>query len=287
MSFKIITYNVNSIRSRLEALDELLEKEKPTVIALQETKVMDDKFPLEWFEERNYHVAFKGEKSYNGVAIASTLPLEDVRFGSGGWELPGEARLISATIDGIRVVNSYVPQGREVDTEPWFYKLGWLKQMKNYWNFFGNPDQPWIWLGDLNVAVGDFDVHDPKRLDGSVGFHPEERKIMTDLMSWGWEDIFRKFRTGTDEFTFWDYRGINGFERNLGWRIDHIWATPSLATCSTDSYVLREFRGKEKPSDHAPLVAVFDWPKEGVAKMPPLPKVVEAGKVEEQTNLFD
>lgn len=287
MSFKIVTYNVNSIRSRLEPLDQLIREEKPTVVALQETKVTDDKFPEDFFKEHGYEVAFKGEKSYNGVALASKSPLVDVRFGMNGWEIPGEARLASATIEGIRVVNTYVPQGREIDTEPWFYKLGWLKHMKAYWDFYGNPKEPWIWLGDLNVAPGDHDVHNPERLNGSVGFHPEERQIMADLLSWGWEDVFRKFRKGQDEFTFWDYRAAGGFERNLGWRIDHIWATHSLAQFAKDSYVLRQYRGYEKPSDHAPLVATFDWPQSGVLTMPRLSSEDISKVKEEQSSLFD
>ena len=287
MTFKIVTYNVNSIRSRLEPLEQLIREESPDVIALQETKVTDDKFPEEFFTELGYQVAFKGEKSYNGVALISKFPLVDVHFGMDGWENPGEARLIAATIQGIRIVNSYVPQGREVDTEPWLYKLGWLKHMRKYWDFYGNPDQPWIWLGDLNVAPGDHDVHSPDRLNGSVGFHPEERQIMHDLYSWGWEDIFRKYRQGQDEFTFWDYRAIGGFERNLGWRIDHIWATKPLADHSVDSYVLKKFRGYEKPSDHAPLVAVFDWPQKDGVQMPKLNNLIEVGEEkEEQGSLF-
>lgn len=289
MSFKIVTYNVNSIRSRLEPLDQLIREESPDVIALQETKVMDDKFPEEFFTERGYQVAFKGEKSYNGVAIASKFPMTDIQFGFGmdGWERSDEARLAAATIQGVRVVNSYVPQGREVDTEPWVYKLGWLKHMRKYWDFYGNPDQPWIWLGDLNVAPGDHDVHSPERLNGSVGFHPEERQIMQELYGWGWEDIFRKFRQGHDEFTFWDYRAPGGFERNVGWRIDHIWATESLAKYSVDSYVAKKYRGYEKASDHAPLIAVFDWPQEGSVSMPKLTNLPEefVGK-EEQGSLF-
>lgn len=287
MSFKIVTYNVNSIRSRLDALSQLIEEEKPDVIALQETKVTDDKFPVDFFEERKYQIAFRGEKSYNGVALISKFPIEDVHVGMDGWENPGEARLIAGTIQGIRIVNSYVPQGREVNTEPWIYKLGWLKEMRNYWNRYGNPEQPWIWLGDLNVAPGDHDVHNPVRLNGAVGFHPEERKIMTDLMAWGWEDVFRKYRTGPDEFTFWDYRAIGGLEKNLGWRIDHIWATHSLAECSVDSYVLRQYRGYERPSDHAPLVAVFDWPRAGVKSMVSLKNLlIENEQKEEQASLF-
>ena len=288
MSFKIVTYNVNSIRSRLEPLEQLIREEIPDVIALQETKVTDDKFPEDFFENLGYRVAFRGEKSYNGVALASKSPLSDVHVGMDGWEKPGEARLIAATIQGIRVVNTYVPQGREVDTEPWIYKLGWLKHLRKYWDFYGNPAQPWIWLGDLNVAPGDFDVHSPERLNGAVGFHPEERQIMADLLAWGFEDVFRKHRPGTDEFTFWDYRAAGGFERNLGWRIDHIWATESLAKYSLDSYVRKDFRGMEKPSDHAPLVAVFDWSQKEVLKMPDLGHLFrKVVRKEEQIGLFD
>ena len=287
MSFSVVTYNVNSLRARLESLDLFLQEYSPDVVALQETKVMDDKFPLEWFEERGYQVAFKGEKSYNGVALISKFPIEDVRTGMDGWEIPGEARLIAGTIQGIRILNTYVPQGREVDTEPWIYKLGWLKHLKKYWQSYGKPDQPWIWLGDFNVAPGDFDVHSPQKLDGSVGFHPEERAILADLLKWGWVDIFRKYRTGQDEFTFWDYRGPNGFERNLGWRIDHIWATVPLANCSKDAFCAKAYRGLEKPSDHAPVLAIFDWPANGVERMPHLvDKLSKAPLPETQGSLF-
>ena len=254
---KFATFNVNSVRTRLPILLEWLEKETPDILCLQETKVQDKDFPFDPLEKAGYHVSFRGQKSYNGVAILSKSPQEDVRLDlfSKGDE---QARFVSGRIQGISVVNVYVPQGSQAGSEKFRYKLEWLKALLEYIAGHYNPGDPLIVAGDFNVAMEDLDVYDPETHRGGVGFHADEQAFMKELYHWGLEDVFRKHFPKGNHYTFWDYRIPNGLKRNLGWRIDYILATALLAEKSRTARVVTSARALSKPSDHTFLVAEFD-----------------------------
>lgn len=259
----IATFNCNSIRQRLEAVMEWLAFNDPDVLCLQETKVQDKDFPAAEFQDAGYYVVFKGMKSYNGVAIASKEEPRDVAWGldDAGPSDPtqagqDDARLISARFKSLAVVNAYVPQGFEMDSPKFAYKLEWFRRLKAYFARHFSPREALLWTGDLNVAPEDIDVHDPKGLLGHVCFNPEATAAFKDVCAWGFVDVFRKHRPNAGDYTFWDYRE-NSFEINKGWRIDHLLATPPLAARSIDVVVDREPRGGEKPSDHTFVIAHF------------------------------
>lgn len=255
--FSIATFNVNSMKVRFPIVRDWLKAAAPDVVAFQELKGQEEIFPREELQELGYESCVHGQKTYNGVAIISRLPVEEMRIPETGFCAPGEARIIMAKVAGIWVVNTYVPQGQKVGSEKFTYKLDFLRGMGEFLEEEGLLKERTIWLGDLNVAPDERDVHDPERLRGEVGFHPDEQEALR-VASRGLEDVFRRHVTEGGHYTFWDYRVPNGFKRNLGWRIDHILATEELAQRSLDSRVDRDLRALEKPSDHAPLVATFD-----------------------------
>ena len=254
---KFATFNTNSVRTRLPILLEWIAKESPDILCLQETKVQDADFPVEPFEKAGYHVIARGQKSYNGVAILSKSPPKEVRrdLFSGG---DAQARFISAAIQGVSVVNVYVPQGFQVGSEKFRYKLEWLRTLLKYIADQHVPSDLLIMAGDFNVAMKDVDVYDPETLRGGVGFHADEQALMGEFFDWGLEDVFRKHFPEGKHFTFWDYRIPNGFKRDLGWRIDYILATAPLAEKSRTVRVDRSARALPKPSDHTFLVVEFE-----------------------------
>ncbi|MEG6615003.1 exodeoxyribonuclease III [Peptococcaceae bacterium 1198_IL3148] len=258
MKFKVASFNVNSIRARLGILTEWLDKNQPDVLCIQETKVSDEQFPLADIKAAGFNVVFNGQKSYNGVAIVSPHEITDVSKELGFPADSGEARFIKAVVKGIPVVNSYIPQGQDVNSPKFAYKLSYISHMRQYFAHHFRPDAPLLWLGDFNVALEDIDVHDPKRLRGRVMFHPEEHKVLNQVKEWGFVDVFRQHQPEGGNFTFWDYRIPNGVQRNVGWRLDHIWATKPLAQLSTQAWIDKEPRLKEKPSDHTFIVAEFE-----------------------------
>ncbi len=256
-NIKIATFNINSVRIRQDDLIAWLEKDGIDIVALQETKAQDKDFPLAAFTGAGYHAVFKGEKGKNGVAFVSRQPATEVSFGLTAVGLPDEARLIKARFGDLTLINTYVPQGREVDTPYFQYKLEWLRGMRNYLDKGFSVAEPLLWLGDLNVAPEAIDVYDAKKLYGQVGYHPAEHEAFAYTKAWGLEDLFRKHIPDGGHYTFWDYRVANALGRGIGWRIDHILASPSLAARSADAYVAVELRQTERPSDHAPLVVEF------------------------------
>jgi exodeoxyribonuclease-3 len=257
-TFRIATYNVNSIRSRLPIVLSWLRDQKPDVFCMQETKVADGQFPVDAFTAAGYYVTFRGAKQYNGVAIASRESPENLRHGLADGGPADEDRLIAAVFAGITVVNTYVPQGRERDSEHFTYKLAWFDRLKRFFAVGFSPESPLIWCGDLNVAPEAIDVHDPKRLLGHVCFTPEVWEAFASVRAWGLEDVFRRHHPAEpDRYTFFDYRVPQAVRRGLGWRIDHILATPPLAARSVRSEIDPQPRLAEKPSDHAILVADF------------------------------
>ena len=258
MNFKIATYNANSIRSRITLVQDWLSREQPDVLCIQETKVQDQDFPRGAFTDVGYNIVFRGQKAYSGVAIASLAEPRTFSFGLDS-EPKDEPRLITAKIDGITIVNTYVPQGRSVDSEMFTYKLEWFSRLRDYFDRNFSPDEPFIWCGDLNVAPQEIDVHDPKRLAKHVDFHPQVREALAKVTQWGFVDIFRRHHPDEPgQYTFWDYRVKGALERNLGWRVDHIYATPPIAERSVNAWIDRAARAAEKPSDHTFLVAEFE-----------------------------
>ncbi len=257
-TFKIGTYNVNSLRSRLPIVMAWLKQNRPDVFCLQETKVADEKFPREEFLEAGYHVVFRGSKQYNGVAIASLAEPEEVSFGLNDGGPADEDRLIRCVFSGITVLNTYVPQGHDKESPQFGYKLEWFKRLRNLLERLGSPEEQLIWCGDLNVAPEAIDVHNPKRLLGHVCFTPEVWEAFSQVKAWGLEDIFRKHHPHEPgHYTFFDYRVPNSLARGLGWRVDHILATKSLAVKSLACAIDMEPRQAAKPSDHTVLFAEF------------------------------
>ena len=253
---KIATFNANSLRSRLGIVTKWLSEEQPDVLCVQETKVQDVDFPAGAFADSGYEFVFKGQKKYNGVAIFSSSKIEQAESGLDD-EPKDQARLIKAVVNGISIVNTYIPQGHSPESEKFQYKLQWFERLGHFFDKHFAPDEPVIWLGDFNVAPLPIDVHDPDSLLGHVCYCREVHEALKRVMDWGFTDIFRKHCSDPEQFTFWDYRVPNGFKRNIGWRLDHIMATSALAEKSVDCWIDKAPRGAEKPSDHTFLVARF------------------------------
>ncbi|MFH1092431.1 MAG: exodeoxyribonuclease III [Pseudomonadota bacterium] len=258
MIWKLATFNVNGIRARLEILIDWLKTSQPDVLCLQETKCQDKDFPLPAFEAEGYSAAYWGQKSFNGVAVLTRRQLTEIQLGFSDGQPETEARMMTVLVDGVWVVNTYVPQGRSPDDPAFQAKLNFFSRLDRWFKKRFSPSQPLIWTGDLNVAPEPIDVFDPERLEGEVGFHPEERKALASVSAWGFNDLFRKFNPTVRQFTFWDYRLPHSFKRNLGWRLDHILATRPMINAARGCQVDTEPRGKEKPSDHTPVWAEFD-----------------------------
>jgi len=255
----IASFNCNSIRARMPVLKRWIENVSPDILCLQETKVVDSDFPVEELISSGYNAVFKGEKSYNGVAVLSKKKIDDVRHGFDGSGNDEGTRLIAVKTGKINIINTYIPQGVAPDSEKFQYKLQWFSRLKDYFNSNYKKSDIVIWTGDFNVAPLPIDVHNPKRLLGSVGYHPEEHKALASVMEWGFTDVFRKHKPEGGNYTFWDYRVKDGVDRGLGWRVDHICATSKAAEKSVNSWIDIEPRLWEKPSDHTPILAEFSF----------------------------
>ena len=253
---RIATWNVNSLRARLALVVDWLKQSGPEVVCLQETKVTDDIFPAEPLAEAGYEMVFTGQKTYNGVAILSRLPMQDVVTALP--EAPGEneKRFIAATLQGIRVINVYVPNGQEVGSPKFAYKLAWLERLRTFLATTYTPNDALVLCGDFNVAPEARDVYDAEKLDGEVLFHADERAAFARLLAWGLSDTLRLHNDAAGLYSWWDYRAA-AFRRNLGLRIDHILVTPPLARRCTAVTFERELRRLPQPSDHIPVVATF------------------------------
>ena len=258
MGWKLATFNVNGLRARLGIVVDWLNEHKPQVVCLQETKVQDKDFPAAALEEAGYQVSFMGQKSYNGVAVLSQSPPQEVRFSLEDGEDDPEARFLAVKVDGVWVANAYLPQGREPDHPSFQYKLRYFERVLAWLKKHHKPGAKLILTGDLNVAPQEIDVYDPVRLEGETDFHPEVRAAFQLFLDWGLIDLFRQHRPEEKQFTFWDYRLPKAFKRNLGWRIDHILATKPLAKACTDCWVDSAPRALPKPSDHTPMLAEFE-----------------------------
>jgi len=254
---KVVSFNVNSLRARLPIVVSWLEENQPDVVCLQETKVQDADFPGEVFDEIGYKYAFKGQKSYNGVAIFSKSEIEKVQLGFDD-EPEDQSRLIRVEINGVTVVNTYIPQGYMRGTEQFEYKLWWFERLRGYFEKNFEAGDAVVWVGDFNVAPLAIDVYDPVSLLGHVCYNPEVQAALEKVMEWGFVDVFRKHCKEGGHYTFWDYRMRNSYKVNAGWRLDHIMATEKPAEKSIRCYIDKEVRARERPSDHAPIVAEFD-----------------------------
>jgi exodeoxyribonuclease III len=250
---KVATWNVNSLRIRLPHLLDWLRKTQPDVIALQETKVEDHNFPTAEIAEAGYSAAFSGQKSYNGVAIlARSAPL-DVQCGIPALQ-DEHRRVLAANVGDTRFVCAYVPNGQAVGTEKYAYKLRWLRAFSDWLRAELAAHPQLIVLGDCNIAPEDRDVHDPQRWRGQIMCSEPEREGFRSLIELGLADTFRLFDQPDQQFTWWDYR-LNAFKRNLGLRIDHILASPSVAARVSGCAIDLGPRRLERPSDHAPVIA--------------------------------
>jgi len=257
---RIATFNANSIRSRLDQILSWMAATETDVLCVQETKVQDSEFPVEPIHEAGLSVVYHGQKAHAGVAILSREPLEQVDTGLRDGE-PDEPRLIRGIYRGIAIVNTYVPQGREVDSEHFQFKLRWLERLRAFFERHYTPETPLLWLGDLNVAPEPIDVYDPKRLANHVDYHPEARAALQRVCEWGLVDVFRRHHPDEPrQYTYFDYRMRNVLERQAGWRIDHILATGPMADASTAAWIDVQARMADRPSDHTFLIADFDLP---------------------------
>lgn len=261
---KIATWNVNSIRTRLEHIITWLKANPVAVLCLQETKVTDQEFPRAVLEALGYRVYVSGQKSYNGVAILSHEPIETIQVGFASvlgettvGDLDEQKRVMSGMIAGICVVNLYVPNGSEVGSEKYQYKLRWLTMLKDYLTVLLQQQSKIVVCGDFNIAPDDRDIHNPVGRENHIMASAIERKALQQaVLDQGFVDIFRQFNPESGEFTWWDYRAA-AFSRNMGWRIDHHYLSPDLSQQAVSCTIDKEPRGWNepcKPSDHVPVV---------------------------------
>jgi exodeoxyribonuclease-3 len=255
---KIATYNAASVRARLPRLIEWIDANEPDVLAIQETKVENHLFPREEFESRGYQLALNGQKSWNGVCLLSKRPLTNVRTHFDDPFMPQDARVISANVDGIEIVNTYVPNGNTVGSEKWTYKLAWLDHFSEFVRERYTADAPLLWLGDINIAPKANDVYDSQKVFRGVGHHPDEFARLDRILDFGLADLYRQFYPDVRQYTYWDFTVPNAVGRGQGWRIDHIYASEPIANLCSDVAIDVEARLKEKPSDHTFVLATFD-----------------------------
>jgi exodeoxyribonuclease-3 len=227
--------------------------------------VTDDLFPRQAIEDLGYQLALSGQKAYNGVAIASRLPLEDVQIGFDALlgpeasDLSEQKRVISALIDGVRVLNLYVPNGSSLTSDKYAYKLQWLACLKRYLAAQEQQGDPLCMVGDFNIGPEARDLHDPERLSGGIMASEPERDALRELLADRLGDAFRQFEPGSGHWSWWDYR-TGAWETDRGWRIDHIYLCEQLQACATGCVIHRDQRGNPQPSDHAPVVVNLAWP---------------------------
>jgi exodeoxyribonuclease III len=246
---KIATYNVNSIRRRLQLVLGWLEEHKPDALCLQETKVHDDEFPALAFQAAGYHATYRGMKSYNGVATLTRSTPEDIRYGFSKGPDSEDVRVLTVNVGGVSIINTYVPQGHSIHSEKYVFKLAWFARLRRFFETHFEPGQPVIWLGDMNVAPEPIDVYHPDRRVNDVDFHIDARNAYKEVAAWGFVDTFRALYPERVQYTYWDYFR-NAFQNNWGWRIDHIMATPDLAGQCKIIEVDMALRAAPGASDH-------------------------------------
>jgi len=253
---KIATWNVNSMNVRQAHVLEWLQAHDPDVLVLQEIKQLTEKFPTDELRALGYHSIASGQKTYNGVAVISKTPASDPVFDFPDLDDP-QRRILASTVAGIRIIDLYIPNGSEVGSEKYAYKLSWLASLRRFLESEIRTHENLVVLGDFNIAPADADVHDPEKWGDAILCSPAERQALKDLLDLGLSDVFRKFEHPEKTFSWWDYRAA-GFRRNAGLRIDLILTSNAMTERCTASYVDKEPRAWERPSDHAPVVAEFE-----------------------------
>ncbi len=253
----IATWNVNSIRARIERVTAWIAAKQPDVLCMQELKVAENDYPREAFAALGYQSAHACLKTYNGVAILAKTPLADVVRGLDDGVDDPQQRLVAATVGGIRFLSAYFPNGQSVGADKWSYKLAWMERLRSYLERRCDPGAPLALCGDFNVAPDARDVHDPAEWEPSTLFHPEARAGLERVRGWGLRDAFRLHHQDPGFYSWWDYRML-GFAKNRGLRIDHLFLTETLAKRCRDSWIDREARKGKVPSDHAPALALID-----------------------------
>ena len=254
----VATWNVNSVNSRLERLQAFLKRSSCDYICLQELKCSDEKFPLQAINDAGYHAAFFGQKAYNGVAVLSKKPVEILFKNFDDGHADDAARTITVrTADQFDLICAYVPNGQAVGSEKYAYKLQWLKRGKEFLQRHWKPSDQLVVVGDFNIAPDDRDVYDPVAWKEHIHCSAGERASLSDFVSFGLVDTLRVVDQSPGIFSWWDYRELS-FPRNKGLRIDLIYATATMASRCSSVSVDRDERRGEKPSDHAPVIAVFD-----------------------------
>jgi len=257
---RLATWNVNSVNARLETVLAWFEAASPEVAVLQEIKCIDEKFPAEAFERLGYNVAVHGQKTYNGVAMLSKTPMEDIRKGLPGDETDEQARYIEAVVSGptpVRVIGIYLPNGNPIGTEKFAYKLAWMDRLNRHVRTLLPLEEPMVIAGDYNVIPSEADVERPKDWLGDALFQPESRGAYRALQNLGLTDAYMAADGAPGGYTFWDYQA-GAWPRNNGIRIDHALLSPQAADRLVRVDIHRDVRGGEKPSDHVPVVVELD-----------------------------
>lgn len=260
MTLTITSWNINGIKARLETALAYLEQAQPDVIALQEIKSIDENFPNEPFERLGYNVYTHGQKSFNGVALLSKQPLDDVSSGLPGDESDEQARLIEGRIStnngSLKVIGIYLPNGNPIDSEKFPYKLSWMDRLHAYAKQCMLEEEPFVIIGDYNIIPTEHDVHDAKSWWGDALYRPESREKFRLLQSLGLTNAFDVCDGRPHQYTFWDYQA-GAWQKNNGIRIDHILMSPDATDLIQSCWIDKEIRGQDKPSDHVPICAKF------------------------------
>mgnify|MGYP003115019152 FL=1 len=258
---KIASFNINGIKARAAALPEWLDEARPDVVVLQEIKSVDEAFPRDLFEDRGYNVETHGQKSFNGVAILSKLPLEDVTRGLPGDDTDEQARWIEATVVGdemaVRVCGLYLPNGNPVPGPKYDYKLAWMERLQTRAETLLAEETPFLMAGDYNIIPQAEDAAKPDSWRDDALFRPESRAAWRRLVNLGLTDAFRARTQGPGHYSFWDYQA-GAWNRNNGIRIDHFLLSPACADRLRDCQIDRDVRGRDKPSDHVPIWVELD-----------------------------
>jgi exodeoxyribonuclease-3 len=254
---RVATWNVNSLRARLELVTAWLKREQPDVLCMQETKVEDKDFPTEDFERLGYSVVKAGQKTYNGVAIASRLAVRDVRVGLLDAKPEDDKRVISAIAGDLRVCCIYAPNGKAIDSPAYQQKLHWFRQLRCLLESLPEPKYGVVVCGDYNIAPEERDVYDVEQMRGQLHFTDDEHAVLKYLLDYGLVDLFRLHEPASGHYSWWDYRA-GSFRRNMGLRIDYLLGSKAAAARCTQVKIDKEERAKERPSDHCPVIATFE-----------------------------
>lgn len=254
---KIVSWNVNSLKVRLEHVLNWCNDNQPDVLALQETKLTDENFPEAEIKAAGFHVVFAGQPTYNGVAIISSSPATDIITDIEGLDDP-QRRIMAATIDDVRIINLYVVNGSEPDSEKYAYKMHWLEQVTQFISQQVEEYDNVVVLGDFNIAPDERDVYDPIYWKDKILCTDKERDKLNGILDLGFDDSFRLLHNDAGHYSWWDYR-MAGFQRNLGLRIDLILTNEPMSEMLTSAYIDKQPRTWERPSDHTPVIAEFDY----------------------------